>query len=114
MLKDLTEYLSTTKLAGVPPWQLLMVGALTVLLVLLIVIQMYRFLRGGKASKQSSRAEDGFYREFKERLQYHVDNWFARGASAQFGLLLFATVFVTLIGMSAALFGLFGGANFIL
>ena len=107
MLKDLTGYLSSTKLGGVPSWQLVVAAGL----IFLLLIKLFWTIRSRKTSKHSSRGEGGFYREFKERLQYHVDNLFARGASAQFGLLLFATVVVTLIGMSAALFGLFSPEN---
>lgn len=105
-LQHLIDELISMRLGGVPLW-LLVVCALAVLL----VIKMLFFKRGGKAQKPGSGGEGGLYREFKERLQYHVDNLFARGASAQFGLLMFATVLVTVIGMSAALFGLFGQEN---
>ena len=106
MLKELLEFLSSTKYWGVPAWQLAACA-----LVILLVVLLIAFKRGRKRWKQISQSEGGFYREFKERLQYHVDNLFARGASAQFGLLMFATGLVTLIGMSAALFGLFGPEN---
>jgi hypothetical protein len=81
MLKDLTGYLSSTKLGSVPSWQLVVAGGL----IFLLIIKLFWSIRSRKTSKHSSRGEGGFYREFKERLQYHVDNLFARGASAQFG-----------------------------
>ena len=106
LLQNLNGYLSSAKIWGLPSWVVL-VGALVILIVIKALISRGR----GKPQKQLDRYEGGLFREFKERLQYHVDNLFARGASAQFGLLLFATAVVTLIGMSAALFGLFGPSN---
>jgi ion channel POLLUX/CASTOR len=106
LLQNLNGYLSSAKIWGLPSWVVL-VSALVILIVIKALISRGR----GKPQKQLGRYEGGLFREFKERLQYHVDNLFARGASAQFGLLLFATAVVTLIGMSAALFGLFGPAN---
>ncbi len=103
--QDLTERLLSVKLEAAPPWLLLVCAVI----VLLVVKMLYR--PSGKAAKQSSQAEGGLFREFKERFQYQMDHLFARGASAQFALLIFATLFVTLIGMSAALFGLFGPEN---
>jgi len=105
-LQQLKEYLSLTKLGGMPLWMVVL-GALAVLL----LIKLLFFKGGRKAQKPSSQSESGWFREFKEGLQYRVDNLFARGASAQFGLLTFATMFVILIGMSAAFFGLFGPEN---
>ncbi len=50
-------------------------------------------------------------RHLAERARYRVDNLFARGTFMQFVLLLGLTAMAVLVGMSAALLGLFGEAN---
>lgn len=49
--------------------------------------------------------------ELKERLQYRLDNVFASGPLAQFGLLLLMSLLVVLIGATAYFAGLFSAAN---
>jgi voltage-gated potassium channel Kch len=49
--------------------------------------------------------------EFKERLRYMIDRAFAREFAGQFILFLVLVVVVTLVGMTAYFFGLFGPEN---